>query len=62
VCRPKTCLRRLVRTQGAARRLAERAIVLDQGRVVYAGGLGAFLADRERAHRHLGVALSPAGP
>jgi len=46
----------------AARRLAERAIVLDQGRVVYAGGLGAFLADRERAHRHRGVALSPAGP
>jgi branched-chain amino acid transport system ATP-binding protein len=44
----------------AARRLAERAIVLDQGRVVYAGSLGAFLADRERAHRHLGVALNAA--
>ena len=42
----------------AARRLAERAIVLDQGRVVYAGSLEAFLADRERAHRHLGVALN----
>jgi len=44
----------------AARRLAERAIVLDQGRVVYAGSLGAFLADREGAHRHLGVALDAA--
>jgi branched-chain amino acid transport system ATP-binding protein len=46
----------------AARRLAERAVVLDHGRVAYAGGLGAFLADRDRAHRHLGVALSPATP
>jgi hypothetical protein len=27
---------------------------------VYAGSLGAFLADRERAHRHLGVALNAA--
>ena len=44
----------------AARRLAERAVVLDQGRVVYTGGLAAFLADRERTLRHLGVALAPA--
>jgi branched-chain amino acid transport system ATP-binding protein len=43
----------------AARRLAERAVVLDHGRVAYAGGLGAFLADRESTHRHLGVALAP---
>ncbi|HKX18526.1 MAG TPA: ABC transporter ATP-binding protein [bacterium] len=41
----------------AARRLAERAIVLDHGGVAYAGPLGPFLADRRRAHRHLGVAL-----
>ena len=46
----------------AARRLADRAIVLDQGRVAYAGDLGAFLADRDRAHRHLGVALTSAAP
>ena len=44
----------------AARRLADRAVVLDQGRVAYSGGLAAFLADRERTHRHLGVALAPA--
>jgi branched-chain amino acid transport system ATP-binding protein len=44
----------------AARRLAEHAVVLDHGRVAYAGGLGAFLADRERTHRHLGVALTEA--
>jgi branched-chain amino acid transport system ATP-binding protein len=41
-----------------ARRLAERAIVLDHGRVAYAGNLGALLADRERTLRHLGVAAS----
>jgi branched-chain amino acid transport system ATP-binding protein len=46
----------------AARRLAERAVVLDHGRVAYAGPLAPFLADRERAHRHLGVALGPASP
>ena len=44
----------------AARRLAERAIVLDHGGVAYAGPLRPFLADRERAHRHLGVALQAA--
>ena len=43
----------------AARRLADRAIVLDHGGMAYAGPLAPFLADRERAHRHLGVALSP---
>jgi branched-chain amino acid transport system ATP-binding protein len=42
----------------AARRLAARTIVLDQGRVVYAGALDALLADRERTLRHLGVAPS----
>jgi branched-chain amino acid transport system ATP-binding protein len=45
----------------AARRLADRAIVLDQGGVVYAGGLTPLLADRERTLRHLGVA-APALP
>lgn len=44
----------------AARRLADRAIVLDQGRVAYAGGLDAFLADAARTQRHLGVALASA--
>jgi branched-chain amino acid transport system ATP-binding protein len=44
----------------AARRLAGRAIVLDQGRVVYAGALAALLADRERTLRHLGV-TAPGG-
>ncbi len=46
----------------AARRLAESAIVLDQGRVAFAGSLADLLADRERTRRHLGVALTPATP
>lgn len=44
----------------AARRLAQHAIVLDQGRVAFAGNLTDLLADRERTHRHLGVVLTPA--
>jgi branched-chain amino acid transport system ATP-binding protein len=44
----------------AARRLAERAVVLDHGRVAYAGALGVLLSDRERTLRHLGVAASSA--
>jgi len=46
----------------AARGLARHAIVLDQGTTVYAGGFAEFVGDRERVHRHLGVALAPAGP
>ncbi len=46
----------------AAKRLAQRAIVLDQGVTVYAGSFGDLLSDRERIYRHLGVALAPAGP
>jgi branched-chain amino acid transport system ATP-binding protein len=47
----------------AARRLADRAIVLDQGGVAYAGALAPFLADAAATHRHLGVAaLGPAQP
>jgi branched-chain amino acid transport system ATP-binding protein len=46
----------------AAKRLAQHAIVLDQGVTVYAGSFADLLTDRERIHRHLGVALAPAGP
>lgn len=38
-----------------ARRLASRAIVLDQGRVAFAGPIEDLLADRELARRYLGV-------
>jgi branched-chain amino acid transport system ATP-binding protein len=46
----------------AAQRLARHAIVLDQGMTVYAGSFADLLHDRERVHRHLGVALAPTGP
>ena len=46
----------------AAKRLARHAIVLDQGMTVYAGSFADLLQDRERIHRHLGVALAPTGP
>jgi branched-chain amino acid transport system ATP-binding protein len=46
----------------AARRLAARAVVLDQGRIVYTGELSPFLADRGRAYRHLGVAPGGMSP
>lgn len=45
-----------------AKRLARHAIVLDQGMTVYAGSFADLLQDRERIHRHLGVALAPTGP
>ena len=38
-----------------ARRLASRAIVLDQGRVAFKGSVDELLADRELARRYLGV-------
>ena len=38
-----------------ARRLAQRAIVLDQGRVAFAGPVDDLLADPELARRYLGV-------
>ncbi len=38
-----------------ARHLARQAIVLDQGRVAYAGEIEALMADRALARRHLGV-------
>lgn len=41
-----------------AQRLARAAIVLDQGRVVYAGTVDELLADPGLANRHLGVAAS----
>lgn len=41
---------------GVVRRTAEHVVVLDQGRVVHAGPAAAFLADRERVHKLLGVA------
>ncbi len=41
---------------GVVRKVAEHVVVLDQGRVVHAGGAREFLADRELVHRLLGVA------
>jgi branched-chain amino acid transport system ATP-binding protein len=38
-----------------AERLADHAIVLDQGRVVYAGTMAAFAADRDATNHWLGV-------
>ncbi len=40
---------------GVVRRLAERVVVLDQGRVVQDGAARELLDDRERVHRLLGV-------
>jgi branched-chain amino acid transport system ATP-binding protein len=40
---------------GVVRRLAERVVVLDQGRVVHDGPARELLDDRERVHRLLGV-------
>lgn len=41
-----------------AEQLADMAVVLDQGRVVYTGTVRSLLADPRLAHRHLGVAAS----
>lgn len=38
-----------------ARRLASRAVVLDQGRVAFTGAIDDLMADRELARRYLGV-------
>jgi branched-chain amino acid transport system ATP-binding protein len=40
---------------GVVRRLADTVVVLDQGRVVHAGGAHELLEDRETVHRLLGV-------
>ena len=42
--------------------LARHAVVLDRGTVAYAGSYAELARDPERIHRHLGVALAPAGP
>jgi branched-chain amino acid transport system ATP-binding protein len=39
-----------------ANRLADDAIVIDQGRVTYAGNVKELTGDRELARRHLGIA------
>jgi len=41
---------------GVANRLADDAIVIDQGRVAYAGNVKELTGDRELARRHLGIA------
>jgi branched-chain amino acid transport system ATP-binding protein len=40
---------------GVANRLADDAIVIDQGRVAYAGNVKELTGDRELARRHLGI-------
>jgi branched-chain amino acid transport system ATP-binding protein len=40
---------------GVVRRIADKVVVLDVGRVVHSGPAGAFLDDQELIHRHLGV-------
>ena len=40
---------------GVVRRIAQDAIVLDQGRVVHEGNAQALLGDRARVHKLLGV-------
>jgi len=45
----------------AARELARHAIVLDHGTTAYEGRFADLAGDPERIHRHLGVALAPAG-
>jgi len=41
---------------GVVRHVAENVVVLDQGRVVHTGRATAFLADRAKVHKLLGVA------